>query len=513
MITDPITQSTPEVRLEPAGRFRRRGTLLRRLWGRARGSEHGSEAGITLIEVLVSALIVALVGASVSQALIGGLDASSDQKLRSQAAQLAQQDQARLNGMSSLQLNSLSSTPRTVSLDGHTFSVTSTATPENSSGSSSCSTSGAGTSAYYKAVSSVTWSGNREVPVELDSLITPAAGGMLLTQVDNQLGNGLSGITVTATDTGTDYGSGTTGSGGCTVFSDLDSGNYTMTASATGYVDPNGNSTPPGLNSTVTSTGVSVPSTNPIYMGQAGTISTKFSTVDNNSGGSAATDPTAQYADVLSYYGSGNSLNMSATQTTGTAGTLATALPSSGTLSLFPFYNATTANYNNNSQIWAGKCQQMEPPSSVMSSGIDAATITPGSSGTQTIQEPALAVIVKTSSGVRTTPTDVKLSYASTSGTSCTDSWYATVGSNPNGSPTTSSDGVLAYPGQPFASTATSGSTESASGQTGSYTVCADLKSGSNYYYATTTGVQNTSYTGVNSATVTLSSTTGSTKC
>jgi hypothetical protein len=513
MITDPITQPTPEVRLEPAGRSRRRASLRRRLLRRVSGAKPGSEAGITLIEVIVSALIVALVGASVSQALIGGLDASSDQKLRSQAAQIAQEDQARMAGMSSLQLNSLPSTARTVTLDGTNFSVTSSATFENASGNTSCSTSGAGASAFYKVVSSVTWAGNRDAPVELDSLITPAAGGMLLTQVDNQQGTGLSGINVTATDSSGDYASGTTGSGGCTVFSDLDSGSFTMTASATGYVDPNGNSSPPGLNSTVTSTGVSVPSTNPIYMGQAGTINANFTTEDYINATTLGLS-TGQSADVLSYYGSGNSLNMTATKTTGTAGTAVTTLPSSGTLSLFPFYNATTANYTNNYQIWAGECQQMEPPSSIMSSGMDAGSISPGYSATLPIQEPALAVIVKSSAGTRVNPTAVKLSYASTSGTSCTDSWYPAVGSNGGGTTTASPDGVLASPGQPFASTATSGSTESASGETGSYTVCADESNGSGkYYYGTATLVQNTSYTSVNTATVTLGSTAGSTTC
>ena len=40
--------------------------------------------------------------------------------------------------------------------------------------------------------------------------------------------------------------------------------------------------------------------------------------------------------------------------------------------------------------------------------------------------------------------------------------------------------------GLPFASSATSGSNASASGQTGSLTVCADYKSGSTYYQGNT---------------------------
>lgn len=107
-------------------------------------------------------------------------------------------------------------------------------------------------------------------------------------------------------------------------------------------------------------------------------------------------------------------------------------------------------------------------------------------------------VTYKASSGgsaIPETPTKVKLSFASATGTSCSDSWYpalAAVG--------TGASGALAYPGQPFASTATSGSTESASGDTGSYSVCADYTTGGKTYENTVTGVQNTSFTSMGTA-------------
>ncbi len=75
-------------------------------------------------------------------------------------------------------------------------------------------------------------------------------------------------------------------------------------------------------------------------------------------------------------------------------------------------------------------------------------------------------------------PTDVKLLFASTSGTSCNDTWVPPVS-------TIAGTGANHYLyGAPFASSATTGSTASSSGQTGTVQVCADYKVGTSYYNA-----------------------------
>jgi hypothetical protein len=135
------------------------------------------------------------------------------------------------------------------------------------------------------------------------------------------------------------------------------------------------------------------------------------------------------------------------------------------------------------------------------------ATVNPGSSQSMAVQEPALDVFV-TYGGTRVVPAHVKISFGSTSGTSCAESWYATVAANA----ATSTDGALAYPGQPFASSATSGTTASASGQTGQLTVCADYKSGSTYYYKSLT-TNNNNMTAPTSVTVPITSSTGTGLC
>jgi len=465
-----------------------------------------SETGITLVEVLVSALIVALIGAAVGEALIGSTAASADQRHRSQAAEVAQQDQARLDGMASDQLDGLDQT-RTVTLDGTVFTVVSTAQFLNSSGSTSCGNSGNGAAAYYKITSTVNWQANNRPPVVVESLITPAAGGTLLTQVDDQTGAGLSGATVTAT--GPDYESGVTQPGGCVVLPDLAAGSYTVTVSDLGYVDPNGNSadpTSPGplsLASTVASTGVSTPNTSPVVIGQAGDINANFTTFANTGSGGLGT-VTGQQADALSWYGSGTSETMSGYES-GSLSSPGTLIPASGTIGLFPFYFTTGPSYTNNYTVWAGKCQQMEPPTA---NNVDKFSVSPASDQTLAVQEPALDVVVNYG-GTRVAPNDVKLSFTSATGTSCNDSWYAPIAANAATNP----NGSLASPGQPFATTATSGSTASASGLTGTYSVCADYNASGTYREATVANVQNNSFSGLNSVTVLITSSSTAGKC
>lgn len=440
-----------------------------------RGPRHVSgEAGFTLIEILATSLVMVLIAAAVAQGLIGGAHLSGYQRTHVQADQVAQQDQERLRGLSAKQLDALI-TPQTytATLDGTTYTITSSASLLSNTGSSSCSASGTGAIAYYHTSSTVTWpdSDGHQQSVTEQSVIAPPVGGTLLAQVDDPTGAGLSGVTVGASASGGDNESATTDSSGCIYLAGLATGTYTVTYTDTGYVDPNGNTSVTG-SATVNDTGTSEPGTNPIYLGQAGSITAGFSAVGN------AGTLTGQPNYYLSWFGSGSSQNMSSIASTGSSSTASTSLTASN---LYPFYFTSSSSYAGNYQLWAGNCTQERPPS-----GSDLFTVNPGSAQALTVREPALDVFV-TYAGTRVAPAHVKLSFASTSGTSCTGSWYAPVAANA----ATGTDGSLAYPGQPFASGATSGATASASGQTGQYTVCADYRSGGTYYEASATTYNN----------------------
>lgn len=486
----------------------------------------GSQEGFTIVEMLVSALLVAVIATGLAVALVGTAHVTGQQRDQSQADALAQQDQERLKGMSSEELGSIGNQTRTVTLGatkasgqagapgsvsasaGTTFTIDSSATFVNASGSATCSSSGTSNAAYYAATSTVWWgpanaagtgpASSADEVVE-KSLITPRVGGVLVVQVDDQTGAGLSGVGVAASGTSgtTDYASGTTDSNGCVVLAGLDEGTYTITYTDAGYIDSAGKASPITESATLTDTGSGTPTGgNPLYMGIAGSVAANFTTEES---GSTAT---AQRSDAFSWYGAGSSQSMSASSDYAPSTTPATTLPSSGYESLYPF-EFTGPSYVNNYQVWAGKCPQMEPPA-----GTDDFSVSPGSTQTLAVAEPALNVFV-TFSGTKVAPTAVKLAFSSASGTSCTDSWYPTIASNA----ASASTGALAYPGQPFASTATSGSTESASKSTGSYSVCADYTSGKTTYADTVTGVTNTSFTAATSVTVPITTSSTTTPC
>lgn len=454
-----------------------------------------AEAGFTLIEVLAATVVITVLAAGVATALIAGNHLSANQRLASQGDQLAQQDQERLKGLSSDQLDALSGgSSRQVTLDGTTFTVTSQTQFINATGGPTCST---GAAAYYHTSSIVTAfnpaTGTTQTVAQEDSVITPPAGGALLTQVNDQTKSPLSGVTVSAT--GPSDASATTDSTGCVVLAGLTPGNYTVALSDPGYVDPTGNPNP-SSSATVTSTGTQTPGTNPLTMGLAGSINATFTTsaVTGNQGVAS-----------VSWLGTGSSKSMitpgtcvipASTTSCNVAGPAPVTTPIILT-DLFPFAFAGPS-YTNNYQVWAGQCLQEQPPA-----GQDTTSVGPGANVTASFAEPALNVGV-TWNGAETKPSYMKMTFTSATGTACTDTWYPAVASSYS-----AATGWLASPGQPFSSNATSGSSESASSYTGSTTVCA----GYNGYYGTVSNVYNNNYSSATSVTVALTSSSSRTKC
>lgn len=471
------------------------------------GRRGSSQSGFGLIEVLISALLVAVIATAVATSLLAGADTTGDQRNRSRAAALAQLDQERLRGLSAQQLTDLAppnQQSRTVTLGAIPYTITSTANFLSSTGGSACGTTGAGAAAYYEVISSVSWPPNRRSNVTMTSQITPPAGGTLLVMTEDQTGAALPGVTVNASGAGS--ASGSTDTQGCAIFGGLSSGDYTLGLTDTGYVNDNDQpANPLNISATVTSTGTATPSGgNPIRLGLAGTFNATF---NSNSGALGA-----QQADSVSWFGTGSADSMSAYATQGYScgsigcapnGSTGATVPSTGTITLYPFaFVGPPISYAGNYHVWAGACRQEEPPA-----GIDAFGITPGSTGALSIQEPALQFIVKNSSGSQIAPSHIMEKFTSASGTGCTHKWSTGVSAT-----ALTGSNALATPGVPFASTAASGATASASGLTGTLAVCVDNGS----RYATVTGFQATDFTAltqVNSGTITIASSGNSGTC
>jgi type II secretory pathway pseudopilin PulG len=431
-----------------------------------RGGRARSSAGFTLIEVLVTSLIVILIASASAKALITTSHASGDQRLRSQADSVATQDLERLRGLSDDNLNGLNQGPRPVIVNGTTFNVTSTASYLDTTGASTCTSNAA---AYYKISSTVTWTENysnrTDTTVTQESVLARPVTGDMYVQATDQTGTPLSGVAVTAT--GPDTQNDTTNASGCVLFAGLSPGGYALTLADPGYVDPNGNASPPNVTATVTASTPVAPSGNPFRLGRAGSLAATFTTAGSSSGYNGE-------ADGVAWLGSGASYAMSGGYRTATS---TAPSPTLGTASLFPFNESTTttASYTNNYSAWAGRCLQQEPPA-----GVDTYTVTPGSTGQAVnVLEPVLYVgATNYKNGSTTTavrPAHIKLTFTSTAGMPCSYSWYPTLAAGT----VVPYAGWLANPGQPFASTATTGTTASASSnstspQAGQLTLCED---------------------------------------
>ncbi|MGZ6607573.1 MAG: MSCRAMM family protein [Solirubrobacteraceae bacterium] len=292
---------SPSVKPPRGGRIKT--ALSRMRWAAA------EDAGFALIEILVSAVIVAAISAAVADALISSAHLSGTERQRSQADQLVQQDQERLKGLSDQQLQGLSQT-RTVKLDGYTYTVTSNSTFEGTSGASTCTS---GSAAYFKVASTVT--GQPTGTITDESIIRRTVDGGLRVQVDDQTGvNPLTGVQVSAT--GPSTATGNTDANGCFVFTGMSPGNYNVGVAAAGYVDKDGNSSPPNISATVAATGIAPTNVTPLVMGQGGSIAASFVT---NTATASLTVP----GYYMSYFGSLGSSKMSSSVTLGSGAPVA----------------------------------------------------------------------------------------------------------------------------------------------------------------------------------------------
>jgi Tfp pilus assembly protein PilV len=396
-----------------------------------------SETGFALMEVLISSVLLAIIVIGTLTAFDSSNRFTSNEQDRSQASTLAQQDEDRLRGLQVSQLASLNST-RTVVLNGTTFTIASTG--QFQTDATSTSSCGAGGSAdYIKTTSTVTWPamGNTP-PVVAESIITPPAGGSLIVQVVDSLGNGVSGMAVSGSGQGTLTG--TTGVDGCSIFGGLAGGSYNVSVSEGGYVDKDGNTTPPVNQQAVTVIPGSS-ATKTYYFDQAGQIQAHFTSKQY---GVTNSDVTGDTLVLLN-----NNMTYPGLRYFGTVGTPDT--PPIVASNVFPFTSAYT--------VFGGSCAANQP--SLFAGNTDPSVTVPqggvvsfgGATPTQAaIPLPSLNVTVYSGTSV-TSPGSVLANarvVITDIDASCTTQAKRTY--------TTTAQGRLSNPSLPF----------------GNYTVCAD---------------------------------------
>lgn len=438
----------------------------------------GDEDGLTIVEVAVSGLMVGLIALS-----LVGLDAAgrtaADQRWRAQAFQVAQADQERIKGLSADQIATLDQT-RTVTLDGVPYAVTSSGQFLSSSSNAASCSSPAAAADYAKVVSTVDWSANARAPITVQSVITPRAGGSLITQTLDQDANPLGGVRINvvgadeSTDTVRRFGS--TDAGGCTIFGALLVGDYEVSPVLAGYVDRDGDSTPSSIVTTTAGNTTTVPFT----LGQAGRVTASFQTTIG-----ATTYPN-QDAPSVSWFNSGMPSATNGFQTPGSPTSTITTPQT-----LFPFFVTTPGNYNGNYSVWAGRCLTAQPPTANRTLANVAPGVTDTLSGARAVAMPGMVVSV-TYNGVPIKPTAIRLT------DSCGQTWLPPI----DPAATMPSTGWIDKPGQPY----------------GTYSICAEHKwrSGSgpsNYRRVTMTNRANTNFTAANTTVIAITSSSSTGRC
>jgi Tfp pilus assembly protein PilV len=205
------------------------------------------EAGFALIEVVVSALIMVSVTGGVIKLLNVSGHAGSEQRHRSQAYSVAQEDQARMRGMQIPSLNNYSAPNQTVALGGTNYKVSSSAKFVNDKTADLSCQEGAGSADYVRIRSEVTWPSLRVggKAVVAESIVTPPGGsldpthGTLVVSTVNAKETPISSVLVTGS--GPTSLTGSTDSTGCVIFPDIPEGNYSVTPGfPSGYIDKDG---------------------------------------------------------------------------------------------------------------------------------------------------------------------------------------------------------------------------------------------------------------------------------
>jgi YD repeat-containing protein len=357
-------------------------SAIARIFSRARMRE---ERGWLMMEIMVGAVALIITGLAIYSGLDRSSRTSGQNRNRSVAAFLAQQDQERLRSLDTSVLIGYIKTPytQTQNVSGTNYTVTSNVAWANDSNGTATSCASSSTLATYLKISStVTDPTAKNGPVTIDSIMSPRADqGGASVQIVNRTGTtGVSGIPV-ALDQDASKND-TTDSNGCAQFGFLKGTAYTVSFAQSGYVDPDGNNAINNQPITVVTGSSSV--TQFMYDLGGAVIGATFrdTTGANNTArgrGLTVLNTGMSGSQERSWF-TGSSLTDYASATAANGGTFST--PST----LFPF----TSSYS----VWAGTCDAAKPPSATY---IRTALVTPGGSVVPSnyLVQPKVSITVK----------------------------------------------------------------------------------------------------------------------
>ncbi len=357
------------------------------------------EAGFMIIEVLASAVVLLIVSAGIFSLMQATAHSSSEDRHRSEAYSVSQEDQARLRSMRLSALNARNET-RTVTLNGTKFTVHSTGTFVNDlTATTSCSTSETSTADYVRITSEVTWPKMQGAkPAAIESIVSPSKSlsldpknGTLSVTAMNAQGTPLPGLKLTGS--GPAAFNSETNELGCAMLTDLPAGAYTLLPSGINLVDKDGLA-PSAMPVTVTANAPPTPYS--VQYDHPGTIPVSFETLSEGKLVPAKVDS-------IFVFNTGMTSARIFTTTGSIRESVVNATP------LYPF----TSPYS----IYAGSCEINNPNKEGKgAAGIANVAVTSGGTAPAKAQIPALNLTVNNGAtpikGAKVTITDKK----------CTDS-------------------------------------------------------------------------------------------
>ena len=240
--------------MEREGRAR---WLHPRWCARAGGAAGNAEAGITLLELVIALSVFAILSGSVAAVAGSGLGLVRNNRDRSIAANLASEDIDAVNQMTFAALvaqeGSVVTKTRTVGSESYTVKRD-VGWQSTQSGTSICSyTAGGSTSSWILGVNTtVTWPAMSApaAAAVATTAVSPPVGfspgtnlGSVPVTVRDAAGNPVSGISVSATDGGSNSYSEYTDASGC-AFLLVAPSTYTLSLGTANYVDRQGNANP-----------------------------------------------------------------------------------------------------------------------------------------------------------------------------------------------------------------------------------------------------------------------------
>lgn len=417
------------------------------------------ERGSFLMEALVAAVLLVVLSLGFLAALDATAQESADQKFRSVAASLAQQDMERMRALNVQEVTGLSQTRTQVSgTPPITYTITSKAIwVDDSTGNATC-TGGTTKADYLKITSSVTWpTMNATKPIKSESIVAVPNGsfgpgqGSIQAKIQDRNATGIQGIN--ADLTGPTASNATSDSDGCVFWGYLPTGNYAVALNTPGYVNPAGQQ---AVSQSTPVTGGNTASLIFDY-DRAADLDVNFDTsVSGTTFVAKATDVTvANTALPLPNYRVFNSA------------TPATMISSNYTL--FPFTNGYV--------VWGGACAGADPRT--FSQSAPTATIAPGGTQSITVRLPSLNVKVQGGNPPSAGNYNVRIT-PKTAG--CGSTFTA---------PVDTTTGKLQNPGMPY----------------GDYQVCADDKQGASSRRVISATIQDRAPAGTSLLTITLPTT------